>query len=155
MQGGVLIMKQFKLKRPAAAHISSGRQAATPQQKLVLSIVRSFLFGIGTALILLAAGAAAFAALPLPGAAVRPAACLIAGLAAAVSGASLAAGIGKQRLLCGLASGAFYAACLAVASAATGELVLSEANIALLCVLVFSGMFGGVLTALRPAQHAR
>lgn len=33
-------------------------------------------------------------------------------------------------------------------------LALTDANIALLCVLVFSGMFGGVLTALRSAPRA-
>ena len=99
-------------------------------------------------------GAAAFAALPLPAAAVRPAACLIAGVGAAVSGAVLAVGIGRQRLLCGLGCGVFYAACLAAASAVSGELALTDANLALLCVLVFSGMFGGVLTALRSAPRA-
>ena len=82
------------------------------------------------------------------------AACLIAGIGAAVSGAVLAVGIGRQRLLCGLGCGAFYAACLAAASAVSGELALTDANIALLCVLAFSGMFGGVLTALRSAPRA-
>ena len=144
-------MEKFKLKRSAAGHV---RKAGTPQQKLLFAVLRAFLSGIGAALLLLAAGAAAFAALPLPAAAVRPAACLIAGVGAAVSGAVLAVGIGRQRLLCGLGCGVFYAACLAAASAVSGELALTDANLALLCVLVFSGMFGGVLTALRSAPLA-
>ena len=119
-------MEKFKLKRSAAGHV---RKAGTPQQKLLFAVLRAFLSGIGAALLLLAAGAA-------------------------VSGAVLAVGIGRQRLLCGLGCGVFYAACLAAASAVSGELALTDANLALLCVLVFSGMFGGVLTALRSAPRA-
>lgn len=126
-------MEKFKLKRSAAGHV---RKAGTPQQKLLFAVLRAFLSGIGAALLLLAA------------------ACLIAGVGAAVPGAVLAVGIGRQRLLCGLGCGVFYAACLAAASAVSGELALTDANLALLCVLVFSGMFGGVLTALRSAPRA-
>lgn len=146
-------MQKTMWKRPAGAH-RPGR-ALAPQQRLILAAVRAFLFGVGASLLLLAAGAAAFAALPLPGAAVRPAACLIAGVGAAVSGAALAAGIGRQRLLCGLCSGVFYLLCLAAASAMAGRQVLVHSNLALGATLLCAGLFGGVVTALRPAQRSR
>ncbi len=149
MQGGAIFMIQSKRKpvRRTAIH--------KPQRQYLAAILRAFLFGIGADLLLFAGCAAVFSTLPIPNRLVQPTACVILGIGTAVSGAALAAGIGRQRLLCGLACGAFYTICIATASALTGGVVLNEAAIALICVLVFSGMFGSVLTVLRPARSLR
>lgn len=140
----------FKGKRAALRH--SVRNSST-KDTIVKASVRAIFFGVATSFLLLAAGAAIFATFPVPAALTRPAASLIAGIGTAVAGAVLAAGVGRQRLLCGLGCGILAAVCLALASFATGELVLSDINMAMLCVLVFSGMFGGIITALRPARQ--
>ena len=143
-------MKQkLKWKRSSAA--KTIRRQTNGGQNLVWVVVRAFLGGFAVALTLLMIGAAAFARFPIPGDLVRPVACTIAGVGAAVSGMLLAKGIGRQRLLCGLASGVFYSLCIAGASALKGGFAFEQRAIALICMLLLTGMLGGTLTALRPS----
>lgn len=144
-------MKLFKGKRTAPRH--AVRSTSDQKNTIVKACVRAAFFGAATSFLLLAAGAAVFATFPVPAGLTRPAASLIAGIGTAVAGAVLASGVGRQRLLCGLGCGVLAAICLALASFVTGGLILSDINIAMLCVLVFSGMFGGTITALRPARQ--
>lgn len=141
--------QKLKWKRSSAA--KTIRRQTNGGQNLVWVIVRAFLGGFVTTLILLMIGAAAFARFPIPGDLVRPVACTIAGVGAALSGMLLAKGIGRQRLLCGLASGAFYSLCIAGASALKGGFAFEQREIALICMLLLTGMLGGTLTALRPS----
>lgn len=130
-----------------SARVNSG------QNRLLKAVLQAILAGAGALLLLLAAGAAIFLAFPLPDTAIRPAACLILGVSTAVSGMILATRVGRQRLLCGLGSGVFFSLCLVLASAATGSFVLNQNCIALICVSVCCGMFGGAATALRPSPY--
>lgn len=141
--------QKLKWKRSSAA--KTIRRQTNGGRNLVWVVVRAFLGGFAATLILLMIGAAAFARFPIPGDMVRPVACTIAGVGAAVSGMLLAKGIGRQRLLCGLASGAFYSLCIAGASALKGGFVFEQRAIALICMLLLTGMLGGTLTALRPS----
>lgn len=141
--------QKLKWKRSSAA--KTIRRKTNGGQNLVWVVVRAFLGGFGATLILLMIGAAAFARFPIPGDLVRPVACTIAGIGTALSGMLLAKGIGRQRLLCGLASGAFYSLCIAGASALKGGFVFEQRAIALICMLLLTGMLGGTLTALRPS----
>ena len=142
--------QKLKWKRSSAAK-TIRRQTTNGGQNFVWVMVRAFLGGFAATLILLMIGAAAFARFPIPGDMVRPVACTIAGVGAALSGMLLAKGIGRQRLLCGLASGAFYSLCIAGASALKGGFVFEQRAIALICMLLLTGMLGGTLTALRPS----
>lgn len=141
--------QKLKWKRSSAA--KTIRRQTNGGRNLVWVVVRAFLGGFAATLILLMIGAAAFARFPIPGDMVRPVACTIAGVGAAVSGMLLAKGIGRQRLLCGLASGVFYSLCIAGASALKGEFAFEQRAIALVCMLLLTGMLGGTLTALRPS----
>lgn len=141
--------QKLKWKRSSAA--KTIRRQTNGGQNLVWVVVRAFLGGFAATLILLMIGAAAFARFPIPGELVRPVACTIAGVGAAVSGMLLAKGIGRQRLLCGLASGVFYSLCIAGASALKGGFAFEQRAIALICMLLLTGMLGGTLTALRPS----
>lgn len=141
--------QKLKWKRSSAA--KTIRRQTNGGRNLVWVVVRAFLGGFAATLILLMIGAAAFARFPIPGDMVRPVACTIAGVGAAVSGMLLAKGIGRQRLLCGLASGVFYSLCIAGASALKGEFAFEQRAIALICMLLLTGMLGGTLTALRPS----
>ena len=143
-------MKQkLKWKRSSAA--KTIHRQTNGGQNLVWVVVRAFLGGFAATLILLMIGAAAFARFPIPGDLVRPVACTIAGVGAAFSGMLLAKGIGRQRLLCGLASGVFYSLCIAGASALKGGFAFEQRAIALICMLLLTGMLGGTLTALRSS----
>ena len=144
---------EHKVRRAFKRQRRPSRPAPSLPQQWAVNLLRAFLWGTGTALLLLAGGAAAFAAFPIPSILVRPAACLIAGTAAAVSGLTLARQTGHCRLLCGLGCGIFYALCLICASAVSGELVWDEAAFALLGVLACSGMLGGTIAALRPVRR--
>ena len=141
--------QKLKWKRSSAA--KTIRRQTNGGRNLVWVVVRAFLGGFAATLILLMIGAAAFARLPIPGDLVRPVACTIAGVGAAFSGMLLAKGIGRQRLLCGLASGVFYSLCIAGASALKGEFAFEQRAIALVCMLLLTGMLGGTLTTLRPS----
>ncbi len=141
--------QKLKWKRSSAA--KTIRRQTNGGQNLVWVVVRAFLGGFVATLILLVIGAAAFARFPIPGDLVRPVACTIAGVGAAFSGMLLAKGIGRQRLLCGLASGAFYSLCIVGASALKGGFAFEQRAIALFCMLLLTGMLGGTLTALRPS----
>lgn len=141
--------QKLKWKKPTVGR--SIRHSSGGQQRIVLILVRSILGGAAVALILFVAGALAFARLPLPGTLVRPAACMISGAGAMVSGILLARGFGRQRLLCGLGSGMFYALCIAAASALKGSFQMGQREIALVCMLLLAGMLGGALTAVKAS----
>lgn len=122
------------------------------EKKILLVLIRAFIGGAAVTLVLLMAGAVAFARLPLSGELVRPAACVISGVGAAVSGVLMAQGFGRQRLLCGLGSGAFYSLCIAAGSALKGSFTFNQRSIALVCMLLLAGMLGGALTAVRATS---
>lgn len=138
--------QKLKWKKPVGKAV---RHPSGEQQRIVLVLIRGILGGTAVALVLFAAGALAFSRLPLSGALVRPAASLISGAGAMVSGILLARGFGRQRLLCGLGSGAFYSLCIAGASALQGGFQMGQQEIALICMLLLAGMLGGTLTAVR------
>lgn len=140
--------QKLKWKRPAGKTI---RSAAGTQQRVILILIRGILGGGIAALLLFAVGALAFSRLPIPGILVRPAACLISGAGAMVTGILLARGFGRQRLLCGLGSGAFYALCIVGASVLQGKFQMEQREIALVCMLLLAGMLGGALTAVRAS----
>ena len=141
--------QKLKWKRSSVA--KTIRRQTNGGRNLVWVVVRAFFGGFAATLILLMIGAAAFARFPIPGDIVRPVACTIAGVGAAFSGMLMAKGIGRQRLLCGLASGAFYSLCIAGASALKSGFAFEQRAIALVCMLLLTGMLGGTLTALRPS----
>lgn len=141
--------QKLKWKRPtvgkAIRHPSGG------QQRIIWILVRGILGGAAVSLALFVVGALVFSRLPLSGTLVRPAACLISGAGAMVSGILLARGFGRQRLLCGLGSGAFYSLCIAGASALQGGFQMGQQEIALVCMLLLAGMLGGTLTAVKAS----
>lgn len=144
-------MKQkFNWKRPIPG--KNVHHPASDQKKILLVLIRAFIGGAAVTLVLLMAGAMAFARLPLSGELVRPAACMISGVGAAVSGVLMAQGFGCQRLLCGLGSGAFYSLCIVVGSALKGGFKFDQRSIALVCMLLLAGMLGGALTAVKATS---
>ena len=136
-------MKQMG-KRPARQHPTNGKQ------KVPLLLALSFGTGIGAAALLLCLFAVLLWKFPVPLTLVQPMACAAAGVGAMVSGLVLAQSAGRQRLLCGLACGAFYAACLLAASALCGGEIVSDASGAMVpAALVLGGLLGGALSAVR------
>ena len=102
---------------------------------------------------LLALFALLLANTPLPLALVRPLACLAASAGAACSGYVLARQTGSRMLLCGLACGAFYAACqLAAVLLRNGGMADPGSDVMLPIALVLSGVLGGSAAALRAAR---
>ena len=96
----------------------------------------------------LALFAALLANTPLPLTLVRPLACAAASAGAALSGFLLARKLKKQMLLCGLGSGAFWAACQSVAAIAmSGQDLLQGGNLMLPIALLLGGILGGALAA--------
>lgn len=139
-----MTMKKTNI-RHKPAKVSSG-----PNVPLLL--VRTFGCGVGAALLLLALMAFVFEKTALPLHLIKPCACAAAGIGAAISGAVLAAGLGRQRLACGLGCGIFYALCLLLASYFTaGTIAMTGANSTVLIALLVGGVLGGAI----PALHAQ
>ena len=112
---------------------SGSRTAALP-----LLFLRAFAGGAAAGAALLAVFALLFARTSLSLTLVKVFACAAAALCAMVSGALLANGLGRQKLLCGLGCGLFYGLCLFCATAMRGALAAG-------------GLTGGILSAAGPS----
>lgn len=129
------------------------RPASTPASRAVKACTLSFAAGVALCAALLALFALLLANTPLPLALVRPLACLAASAGAACSGYVLARRTGSRMLLCGLACGAFYAACqLAVVLLRNGGMADPGSDVMLPIALVLGGVLGGSAAALRAAR---
>lgn len=135
---------------PKVKSLRKGRRVP-PATALILS----FLGGVGAGTAFLAVSALLLAKSLLPLSLVEPLACAACGVGAGISGLVLAALLGHQRLLCGLGCGGFYALCLMLATILQGgTLQWNGSTISIAAVLLFGGMFGGALTALRAQSRA-
>ena len=109
-------------------------------------LVQVFAAGVGLCLLLLAL--AAFLLTHTP-----PMACLAASAGAAVSGFLLAGKIGRQRFVCGLICGAFYALCLlAAAFLVHGVPSWTRSDAMLPLALLLGGTLGGALSAIKEGH---
>lgn len=125
---------------------SGSRTAALP-----LLFLRAFAGGAAAGAALLAVFALLFARTSLSLSLVKVFACAAAALCAMVSGALLANGLGRQKLLCGLGCGLFYGFCLFCATAMSGAWSLAGNNLTLLGALAAGGLTGGILSAAGPS----
>ena len=116
-------------------------------------LVQVFAAGVGLCLLLLALAAFLLTHTPLPLHLVQPMACLAASAGAAVSGFLLAGKIGRQRFVCGLICGAFYALCLlAAAFLVHGVPSWTRSDAMLPLALLLGGTLGGALSAIKEAH---
>ena len=116
-------------------------------------LVQVFAAGVGLCLLLLALAAFLLTHTPLPLHLVRPMACLAASAGAAVSGFLLAGKIGRQRLVCGLICGVFYALCLlAAAFLVHGVPSWTRSDAMLPLALLLGGTLGGALSAIKEGH---
>lgn len=116
-------------------------------------LVQVFAAGGGLCLLLLALAAFLLTHTPLPLHLVRPMACLAASAGAAVSGFLLAGKIGRQRFVCGLICGAFYALCLlAAAFLVHGVPSWTRSDAMLPLALLLGGTLGGAFSAIREGH---
>lgn len=121
----------------------------------VAALILSFVGGVGAGTAFLAVSAMLLTKALLPLSLVEPLACAACGLGAGISGLVLAALLGHQRLLCGLGCGAFYALCLVLATVLQGGTIQwNGGSLSIAAILLFGGMFGGALTALRAQSRA-
>lgn len=116
-------------------------------------LVQVFAAGVGLCLLLLALAAFLLTHTPLPLHLVQPMACLAASAGAAVSGFLLAGKIGRQRFICGLICGAFYALCLlAAAFLVHGVPSWTRSDAMLPLALLLGGTLGGALSAIKEGH---
>ena len=116
-------------------------------------LVQVFAAGVGLCLLLLALAAFLLTHTPLPLHLVRPMTCLAASAGAAVSGFLLAGKIGRQRFVCGLICGAFYALCLlAAAFFIHGVPSWTRSDAMLPLALLLGGTLGGALSAIKEGH---
>ena len=116
-------------------------------------LVQVFAAGVGLCLLLLALAAFLLTHTPLPLHLVRPMACLAASAGAAISGFLLAGKIGRQRFVCGLICGAFYALCLlAAAFLVHGVPSWTRSDAMLPLALLLGGTLGGALSAIKEGH---
>lgn len=116
-------------------------------------LVQVFAAGAGLCLLLLALAAFLLTHTPLPLHLVRPMACLAASAGAVVSGFLLAGKIGRQRFVCGLICGAFYALCLlAAAFFVHGVPSWTRSDAMLPLALLLGGTLGGAFSAIREGH---
>ena len=116
-------------------------------------LVQVFAAGGGLCLLLMVLAAFLLTHTPLPLHLVRPMACLAAAAGAALSGFLLAAKIGRQRLVCGLVCGAFYALCLlAAAFLVHGVPTWTRSDAMLPLALLLGGTLGGALSAIKEGR---
>ena len=106
-------------------------------------LVQVFAAGVGLCLLLLALAAFLLTHTPLPLHLVRPMACL----------AASAGKIGRQRFVCGLICGAFYALCLlAAAFLVHGVPSWTRSDVMLPLALLLGGTLGGALSAIKEGH---
>lgn len=137
-----------KVYRPHARR--GARRTESGGAMLLRAAVIAFAGGAGVCLLLLALFALLLTYAPVPLTLVRPLACAAAAAGAFVSAWVFATRVRRQRLLCGLCCGVFYAACqLAAAWAVNGSLPAGSGALMLPLVLLCSGVAGGALAAVR------
>lgn len=132
----------------------SGRTSRLHSQSApVLALVQVFSAGAGLCLFLLAVSAFLLTHAPLPLHLVRPMACLAAAAGTALSGYLLAGKIGRQRLVCGLVCGSFYALCLLAAALLThGVPSWTRSDTMLPLALLLGGTLGGAVSAIKEGR---
>ena len=109
-------------------------------------LVQVFAAGVGLCLLLLALAAFLLTHTPLP-------LHLAASAGAAISGFLLAGKIGRQRFVCGLICGAFYALCLlAAAFLVHGVPSWTRSDAMLPLALLLGGTLGGALSAIKEGH---
>lgn len=122
------------------------RSRARGQNAPVWILVQVFAVGAGLCLFMMVLSAFLLTYTPLPLHLVRPMACLAAAAGASLSGYLLAGKVGRQRLLCGLACGAFYSLCLlAAAFLVHGVPAWTRSDTMLPLALLLGGTLGGTL----------
>lgn len=143
----------FKSRPAVPKAARAARKAAGPASGTIPAILLSFGCGTGAAMLLLAAFAFALERFSLPLGAVQPMAVAAVWVAAAVSGWVLGSRLGRLRLLCGVACGAFYCLCLLLAGFVLGGAVEYQGvNLAVPIALLLGGLAGGSLSALRTVS---
>lgn len=150
---------KMNLKNKSAGGRTPPKPKAMRQKRRIhpiVAVVISFVGGIGSCAAVMAGMAMVLARSLAPLSLVEPMACAACGIGAGVSGLILASFVGRQRLLCGLGCGGFYALCLVLSALLQGNTVQWDGSTAsIAAVLLLGGMFGGTLTALRPQSSAR
>ena len=137
-----------KVYRPHARR--SARRTESGGAMLLRAAVIAFAGGAGVCLLLLALFALLLTYAPVPLTLVRPLACAAAAAGAFVSAWVFAARVRRQRFLCGLGCGVFYAGCqLTAAWAVNGSLPAGSDAMMLPLALLCSGVAGGALAAVR------
>ena len=137
-----------KVYRPHARR--SARRTESGAAMLLRAAVIAFAGGAGVCLLLLALFALLLTYAPVPLTLVRPLACAAAAAGAFVSAWVFAARVRRQRFLCGLGCGVFYAVCqMTAAWAVNGSLPAGSDAMMLPLALLCSGVAGGALAAVR------
>lgn len=144
-------MNKSKLKKGFPGYRAVRRpRGSAAQTKLFFPILRSFLAGVGSAMLVLCLLAVMFANTGLPLNWIGPAACGAAALGSFVSGLVLSCSVMRFRLLAGAACGAFYCLCSLVASLIASRMpAATETNLSLLAVLMLGAVAGSAAGALR------
>lgn len=126
-------------------------------QSMAARLLRVVLLSLGSGVAVCAAALSVFALLfthtPLSLNYVEPLACIGAALGVLCSARVLAGGVGRQKLLCGLVCGVFYAVafCLAMLVEHWGQ-AWQAGFLTLPVALLCSGVAGGALAALREGR---
>ena len=141
------------MAKSISPNLPSRRSRPRGQNAPAWLLVQVFAAGVGLCLLLLALAAFLLTHTPLPLHLVQPMACLAASAGAAVSGFLLAGKIGRQRFVCGLICGAFYALCLlAAAFLVHGVPSWTRSDAMLPLALLLGGTLGGALSAIKEGH---
>lgn len=133
--------------------ISKRRLQGRQQRAAYWSFIQAFTAGVGLCFALLAFFALLLTHTPLPLHLVQPMACLAAAAGAALSGYFLANKLARQRLLCGLGCGGFYAVCLLAAAVLVhGVPDWTRSDTMLPVALLLGGTLGGALSAMKEGR---
>ena len=144
-------MNKSKLKKRFPGYRAVRRpRGSAAQTKLFFPILRSFLAGVGSAMLVLCLLAMVFANTGLPLNWIGPAACGAAALGSFVSGLVLSHGVERFRLLSGLACGVFYCLCAIGAGLLSARMPTADGrNLSLMAVLMLGAVAGSAAGALR------
>ena len=141
------------MAKSISPNLPSRRSRPRGQNAPAWMLVQVFAAGVGLCLLLLALAAFLLTHTPMPLHLVQPMACLAASAGAAVSGLLLAGKIGRQRFVCGLICGAFYALCLlAAAFLVHGVPSWTRSDAMLPLALLLGGTLGGALSAIKEGH---
>lgn len=140
------------MKKPVMRSQKKKPAGRSQTPRLPLLLLGSFAAGAGVLVLLLGIFAMALLRLPVPLTLVKPFACVAAAAGAAASGLTLAKGLGRQKMLCGLACGLFYSLCLLGGTLLAGQAPdWSAAAFTVPAALLLGGVMGGAAAALRTA----